>query len=82
MIKSLYVNMMPYRLTHLPLDKTVANLADISNRIFWNENDRITIQVSLKFATRNLIDTVEVKEWISNFIPHFIMDAITYPWRD
>ena len=23
--------------------------------------------------------TVEVKEWISNFIPHFIMGVITYP---
>ena len=23
--------------------------------------------------------TVEVWEWISNFIPHFMMDAITYP---
>ena len=26
--------------------------------------------------------TVEVKEWISNFIPHFIMDEITYPCWD
>ena len=25
-------------------------------------------------------ETVEVWEWISNFIPHFIMDVITYPW--
>ena len=24
--------------------------------------------------------TVEVWEWISNFIPHFIMNAITFPW--
>ena len=23
--------------------------------------------------------TVEVWEWINNFIPHFIMDVITYP---
>ena len=26
--------------------------------------------------------TVEVWEWISNFIPHFIMDVITYPCWD
>ena len=24
--------------------------------------------------------TVEVKEWISNCIPHFIMDVINDPW--
>ena len=26
--------------------------------------------------------TVEVWEWISNFIPHFIMDMIAYPCWD
>ena len=26
--------------------------------------------------------TVEVWEWISNFIPHFIMDVIIYPCWD
>ena len=26
--------------------------------------------------------TVEVWEWISNFIPHYIMDVIAYPWWD
>ena len=26
--------------------------------------------------------TVEVQEWISNFIPHFIMDVTTYPRWD
>ena len=26
--------------------------------------------------------TVVVSEWISNFIPHFIMDVITYPCWD
>ena len=25
--------------------------------------------------------TVEVWEWVSNFIQHFIMDVITYPYR-
>ena len=24
--------------------------------------------------------TVEVKEWISNLIPHFIIDVINYPY--
>ena len=28
----------------------------------------------------NFIHTVEVWEWISNYIPHFIIDVITYPW--
>ena len=27
-------------------------------------------------------ETVEVKEWISNYILHFIMDVITYPCWD
>ena len=26
--------------------------------------------------------TVEVKEWISNYIPHNLMDVITYPCWD
>ena len=26
--------------------------------------------------------TVEVKEWINNFIPYFIMDVIIYPCWD
>ena len=26
--------------------------------------------------------TVEVLEWMSNFIPHFMMDTFTYPWWD
>ena len=26
--------------------------------------------------------TVEVWEWLGNFIPHFIMDGITYPCWD
>ena len=26
--------------------------------------------------------TVEVWEWITNFIPHFITSVITYPGRD
>ena len=26
--------------------------------------------------------TVEVWEWISNCIPHYIIDVIIYPWWD
>ena len=38
-------------LTHLPLDKMAAILADdIFTRIFLNENVRILIQISLKFV--------------------------------
>ena len=39
------------RLTHLPLDKMAAILADdIFKCIFVNENDRIPIMISLKFV--------------------------------
>ena len=44
-------------LTHLPLDKMAAILADdIFKCIFLNENDRIAIQISLKFAPDSPID--------------------------
>ena len=44
-------------LTHLPLDKMAAILADdIFNRIFLNENDKIPIQISLKYVPRSPID--------------------------
>ena len=44
-------------LTHLSLDKMAAILADdILKHIFLNENIRIPIQISLKFAPRGLID--------------------------
>ena len=43
-------------LTHLPLDKMAAILADnIFKCIFLNENDRIPIQISLKFVPRSPI---------------------------
>ena len=46
-----------YWLTHLPLDKMAAILADnIFKCIFLNENDRILIQISLKFVPRSPID--------------------------
>ena len=55
-------------LTHLPLDKMAAILADdISKCIFLNENDRIPIQISLKFVSRSPIDIkpalVQIMAW-------------------
>ena len=44
-------------LTHLPLDKIAAILADdIFKCIFLNENVRILIQLSLKFVPKGPID--------------------------
>ena len=44
-------------LTHLPLDKMAAILADDNFKcIFLNENDRIRIPISLKFVPRSPID--------------------------
>ena len=44
-------------LTHLPLDKMAAMLADdIFKCIFLNENDWIPIRISLKFVPRSPID--------------------------
>ena len=43
--------------THLPLDKMAAILADDNFKcIFFNENDRILIQISLKYVPRSSID--------------------------
>ena len=55
-------------LTHIPLDKMAAILADnIFKCIFLNENDRITIQISLKYVPRSPIDNkpalVQVMAW-------------------
>ena len=45
------------QLTHLPLDKMAANLADnIFNCVFLNENDSILIQILLKYVPRSPID--------------------------
>ena len=47
----------PNELTHLPLDKMAAILADgIFKSIFLNENDLILIPISLKFVHRCPID--------------------------
>ena len=46
-----------HQLTQLPLDKMAAILADdIFKCIFLNENDRIPIQISLKFVPDDIID--------------------------
>ena len=55
-------------LTDLPLDKMAAILADDNFKcIFFNENDRIFIRISLKFVPRSPIDTkpalVQVMAW-------------------
>ena len=55
-------------LTHLPLDKMAAILADDNSKcIFLNENDRIPIQISLKFVSKSPIDNkpalVQVMAW-------------------
>ena len=55
-------------LTHLPLDKMAAILADNNfNCIFLNENDGIPIQIPLKYVPRSEIDNnpalVQVMAW-------------------
>ena len=55
-------------LNHLPLDKTAAILADdIFNCIFFAENDRIPIQISLNYVPLSPIDKksalVQVMAW-------------------
>ena len=57
-----------YALTHYPLDKMATILADdIFKCIFLNENDKIPIQISLKFAPRSPIvnkpTLVQVMAW-------------------
>ena len=48
---------LPFDLKSLPLDKMAAILADSNFKcIFLNENDRILIQISLKFFIRSPID--------------------------
>ena len=44
-------------IVYLPLDNMDANLADnISKYIFFNENDKIQIQISLKLVPKSPID--------------------------
>ena len=55
-------------LTHLPLDKMADTFADnIFKRIFFNENVRLLIQISVKFVPRGSNDNksalVQVMAW-------------------
>ena len=46
----MHVDLYPLVITHVPLDKMATILADNSFQcIFVNENDRIFIQISLRF---------------------------------
>ena len=53
------------QLTHLPPDKMATSLAD--DTFIFNENDRILIQISLKFIPRGPVDIkpalVQVMAW-------------------
>ena len=54
---TLYMGNKMYALTHLPLDKMAAMLADdILKCIFLNENDKNLIQISLKLVPTSPID--------------------------
>ena len=54
-------------LTHLPLHKMADILADdIFTCIFLNENDRITIQISLKFVPKSPINNKSVLVQVTN----------------
>ena len=60
--------LIPVKLTHLPLDKMAAILADSNFKcIFLNENHRIPIWISLKFVLRSPVDNkpalVQVMAW-------------------
>ena len=56
-LRSNYANTNNSHLTHLPLDKLAAILADyIFNCIFLNENDRIPIHILLKYVPRSPVD--------------------------
>ena len=64
----IYASLGEDELTHLPLDKMAAMLADyIFKCIFLNENDRIRIQISMKYVPRSPIDNktalVQVMAW-------------------
>ena len=49
----------------------------LSNHMPSKDWDQITYPIS-NFNGR----TIEVWKWISNFISHFVMDVITYPYWD
>ena len=50
----------------------------------WISNhmpNKVWVEITYLFPNFNGA-TVEVWEWISNFIPHFTMDVVTYPYWD
>ena len=78
-------------LTHLPLDKIAVILADDTFKcIFLSENDRIPIQMSLKFVARIPVDNkpvlVQVMAWCrtgDKLLPEPMMTQFTdaYMWH-
>ena len=54
-----------------------STLAWIRNYIYYN----VWYEITYPFPNFNGC-TVEIWEWLSNFIPHFIGRLITYPWWD
>ena len=73
-------------LTQLPLDKIAAILADSNLKCnFLNENDRISIRISLKFVSRGPIDNkpalVQVMAWLRTGhkpLPEPMLTQFTY----
>ena len=60
-----------WHLTHLPMDKMAAILADdIFKCIFLNENDRISIQISLKFVPRHPLYELLMAQFIDSYMWH------------
>ena len=68
------LNFVPYVSTHVPDFLKKNKRSNYMHYKIWDE-------LTYPFLNFNGC-TVEVYEWISNFIPHFIMDVITYPWLD
>ena len=80
--------MIIFILTHLPLDKMAAILADnIFKCIFLNEDVRIPIWISLKFFLKGSIDNkpalVQVVAWCQTGdkpLPEAMMTQFTYAY--
>ena len=77
--------------THLPLDKMAAILADdIFKCIFLNENDKSMIQISLKLVPRSPVDNKPALVWVMAWcqtgdkpLPEAMMTQFTdaYVWH-
>ena len=67
-------------LTHLPLDKMAVILADnIFKCIFLNENDRILIQISLKFVPESPINNNPVLVQVISLCNHVTLYGLASP---